>query len=277
MVMLDMVSEGYPEVLGLALLEGRDFTSRDTRLAPPVALIDASLARQFWPGQSTLGKCIRFMKGPACTQVVGVIADSRRIHARDTRKVYLPIEQASEYPVRLLARVVLAKASGNPRLSALVEQVQRLSPGQNVRATTLDAILDRDVERWKRGVVLLGLLSSLAVLIAVVGTYGHLASWVAGRYHELGVRMALRLDRRRLAWLVLRQALLIGGAGAAAGVLGSLALYRLIQNLLYEVASVDPVSLASSALFLLAIAVAGSLLPLWRASRVSPSQLLRTE
>ncbi len=277
MVMLDMVSEGYPEVLSLSLLEGRDFTARDTRLAPPVALVDASLARQFWPGQSALGRCIRFMSGPPCTQVVGVIADSRRIHSRDTRKVYLPIEQASEYPFRLLARVVLAKASGSPRLSALVEQVQRVSPGQNVRATALDAILDRDVQRWKRGVVLLGLLGALALLIAVVGTYGHLASWVAGRYHELGVRMALGLDGWRLAWLVLRQALLIGGAGAAAAVLGSLALYRLVQNLLYEVAFVDPWALGGSALLLMGIAVAGSLPPLWRASRVAPSQLLRAE
>ncbi|MEE8586829.1 MAG: FtsX-like permease family protein [Acidobacteriota bacterium] len=138
-------------------------------------------------------------------------------------------------------------------------------------------ILGRDVRSWRQGAVLLGLLSGLAVLIAVVGTYGHMASWVAGRYHELGVRMALGLDRQRLVWLVIRQALLIGGAGALVGILGSLALYRLIQNLLFEVAHVDPLSLGGSALLVMGVAIAGSLIPCWRALRVAPSQLLRTE
>jgi ABC-type antimicrobial peptide transport system permease subunit len=156
--------------------------------------------------------------------------------------------------------------------------VSRVRPGVAVReATTLQRVFDRAIGPARDVRTLLGLLTGLGLVLGAVGVYGVIAQFVARRSKEWSIRAALGLSPWRLLRQVMGHGAALIGLGVVAGLLGALALTRLLKSLLYGVATTDPASLAGAALVLLSVGVAATLIPAWRASRANPALVLRAE
>ena len=277
------VSPGFFETIGMRLVEGRTFGERDSETGAPVMIVNQSMARTFWPGESPIGRCV-IIGGdsvPPCFQVVGVVADARRAELREdpTMQYFVPEKQAAG--IRLSAdRNLYIRATGDQ--DAMVEPIRRaiIEAAPEIawaRVTPMDDYLEPHVQPWRLGASMFGIFGLLALLVAAVGLYGVMAYSVATRTREFGVRGALGASSGALAGQVLREGLrltslgLVIGAGAALGVAG------LIASLLFETPARDPVVLSTVSALLLSVAVLASLIPAWRAARTAPADALRGE
>jgi putative ABC transport system permease protein len=264
--------------LGVPLVAGREFTMADTPGAPPVALINESMARKFWPGEDPVGKRFK-LGGFASTNpwmtVVGVARDVRHWGLDDElRPSFLrPYAQAG-WPFG----TVLVKTAAEPL--SLVTPVKRAlaiaEPGQPVaRVGTMEAVVAASVAGRRFPMLLLSTFAALALALAAVGIAGVVGYSVAQRTQEIGVRMALGAEARDVLRMVLGQTLAWTGCGLLAGLLASAVLLRFLTTLLYGVRPLDPAVLGAAALLLTAVATAASLLPARRAARVDPASVLR--
>jgi len=276
-----VVDPGYFHALGLILQRGRLFTPADAGAAQKVCVIDQLLADKYWPGRDPIGK--RINRGgddahPVVWTIVGVVAPIKfQSLEEDVRKetIYFPFAQQ---PVANLSLVV--KTAGDPTLltSALRDAVRSADPEQPVfDIKTMQQRMDEVAQSRKAPMVLLGLFSGVALLLAVLGVYGVLAFSVAQRTSEFGVRLALGASAGDIAGLVLRQGVRLVLLGVAAGLAAYLALSSVIGKLLYGVAATDPVTLSVAPLVLALAALAACLLPVRKALRVNPVEALRAE
>jgi putative ABC transport system permease protein len=273
------VNSGYFETLGIALLRGRRLTPHDREGEPPVAVVNQAFSRAFLNGADPLGRVFLYSDNKR-VQIVGVVTDIRRGgKAADVLpEVYLAAAQTSLYPVRIADLAV--RASGDPSLlvNAVRQQVLAIDKDQPVtNVRTMEEIIDASVAQRRFQTFLLLVFAAVAVALALIGIYGVLAYSVAQRTQELGIRIALGANPRSVIALVLRQAGVLIAAGIALGVLGSLALTRYLQSLLFEVGITDWRTYAA-AIALLALAGAmASLVPAVRGARVDPMVALREE
>jgi predicted permease len=276
------VTPEYFATIGTRLLRGRGFTAADGANAAPVAIVSERMAQHYWPGADPIGRCIeRRMDSIPCLRVVGVAEETHAGSVLATRgwsQYYVPLAQA---PSNLTERVLFVRPE--PGASRAVTVAMRLAmqgaaPGLPfAEVAPLADLMDADLRPWRLGATLFAIFGALALVVAVVGLYGVLASGVAQRRHELGVRMALGATDARVRALVVREGIIVAGAGTAAGVLLALAGAPLARDLLYETSPRDPLVFAIVVTTLLAVALAASLLPAWRASRVPPAEALRAE
>jgi putative ABC transport system permease protein len=273
------VNSGYFETLGIALLRGRRLTPHDREGEPPVAVVNQSFARAFLNGADPLGRVFLYSENVR-VQIVGVVAGIRRggKAAEVLPEVYLAAAQTSLYPVRVADFAV--RASGDPLLlvNAVRQQVLAIDKDQPVtNVRTMEEIIDASVAQRRFQTFLLLVFAAVAVALALIGIYGVLAYSVAQRTQELGIRIALGANPRSVIALVLRQAGVLIAAGIALGALGSLALTRYVQSLLFQVQTTDWRTYAG-AIALLALAGAmASLVPALRGARVDPMVALREE
>jgi predicted permease len=278
------VSPDYFRALGLPLREGRAVTEQDDEHAPPVAVVNETMARTYWPGESAVGR--RFKIGtpdspnPWMT-IVGVVADVRQMGADEPVKaeMYVPYRQGSAfrffYPRDLVIRTSVAPSTLAPALRAAVHDVDPQQPVAGVR--TLDEVLGRETAQRRVGVVLLTAFAALALLLAALGIYGVLSYFVVQHTPEIGVRMALGARPRDVLRLVVGKGMALALAGVLLGLAGSLALTRLMSSLLFGVNATDPLTFCLIALLLMLVALAACLLPARRATRVDPIVALRYE
>jgi putative ABC transport system permease protein len=277
---LEAVTPGYFEAMGISLAEGRDVAPTDGAAAPPVAVVSRAMAARLWPGRSALGQ--RFKLGGVLSkqpwiEVVGVAGDVRSRALETSRlEVYVPFRQS---PWGLQHLVVRTQLDDPARLvSAVRDAMRRIDPGvEPVDVLTTRALLDRALARPRFQSFLVGLFAALGLAIGGVGLFGVLAYTLAVRTREMGVRLALGAPRSHLVGLALRRGLLLSAAGTAVGLLVSAGVTRAMQGLLFGVAPFDPLAFGGSALVLLAVALAASLGPAWRVSRVNPVVALRSE
>jgi predicted permease len=273
------VTPGYFATMGIGLVRGRAFTAEDNAGAPPVAVVNETLARQvFGSASAALGQRLSFDEDePRDIQIVGVVRDARTLQVRrePSRAIYRPVAQAFDYLWSLEVR-----AHGDPALLAdLVRQTVRdTHPAlgmPNVKT------LSEHVEASLRHDLLLATLSTgfgvIALFLVCLGLYGVIGQWVGQRTREIGVRMALGATAPGLRWLVLRQAFVLVAAGMLVGLPAALAAAQLLKGLLYGVPAVHAPTLVLVALALFAVATAAAYLPARRASRVNPMQALRAE
>lgn len=270
---------GYFSTLRTNLRRGRWLNESDSAATVPVAVINETMARRYWPGEDPLGK--RFALGeranaPMLT-VVGICADARqaRLEKAPYPQFYMPFEHGGSSEMALAVRTRSAPES----LAAAVRDViRRLDPAQPVvQVKTLEDILDEGVaDRSLQTLVLLS-FAFFALLLAAIGLHGVIAYAAAQRTREFGVRLALGATRGRILSSVLAQGMRIAAAGVLAGALISLASGRLLAGFLYAVKPADPATLFSVATLLLCCAFAATLLPAWRAMRVDPVRALRNE
>ncbi|HMC61157.1 MAG TPA: FtsX-like permease family protein, partial [Candidatus Solibacter sp.] len=274
---IQMPGPGYAATLRIPVLGGREFTEHDDARAPLVAMVNQTTARRYWPNQNPLGKLVLLGRIPQPIEVVGVLGDIRNVGvAADVApEIYVPFAQRPWANINLIVRT-----AGDPHayVSAVRARVLALDREQPVTAIqTLDELLESGAAQPRFTTFLLGTLSSVALLLAIVGIYGAIACSVAERTQEMGIRIALGAERADILRLVLRQGLLLALSGIAIGLAASLALTRLLGSLLYRVSVTDPVTFAAGAVLFAAVAMLASYLPARRATRVDPMVALRNQ
>ena len=277
-----LVTPGYFEAMGIPLIRGRYFTEDDTASAPPVAIVDETLAQTYWPHEDPVGKRLhigdRKTKLPWMT-VVGVAGHvrNRTLEARSRVELYWPQYQG---PFSSTSMGLAIHTLGDPVALATTVQkvVSAMDPDLPVyRVRTMSEVMGESVARRRLAMILLAVFAGLATLLASVGIYGVLSYSVGQRQQEIGLRMALGAARGQVLSLVIRQALSLILAGLAAGLLGSFVLTRLMAGLLFEVRPGDPLVLGGALLLLMAVALLASYVPAWRATKVDPMVALRYE
>ncbi len=257
-------------------MEGRAFNEDDLEASRPVAIVNETLARRYWPGRSALGQHIYtegFEDPPH--EVVGVARDHKVRSVGEEPRPYLHLPAKPSRTVSLVVRTAAPAATALPRLRAAVLRLEpdviftEDAPAAAVAATT--------VAPTRIGAALLGAFGALALALAAVGLYGVIAYSVSRRTREVGVRMALGARRRDVLWLILRQGGRLAFVGVACGTLLSALVGRVLEALLYGVSPLDPLAYAAAATVLLAVAAAANLVPAWSAARVDPMHALRSE
>ncbi len=270
------VDPGYFRVLQVRLIRGRFFTERDPA-GLPVAIVNETMARLLWPNQDPVGK--RFAPGRSVTwlTVVGVVSDVKSISLADPPDLeyYMPYMISAAPAMSLVVRTRLNAQRLSAVLRGTVRRLDRELPVSE--AAALSDSIARSTSARRFSVTLLGVFAGLALLLAAVGIYGIVAHSVTQRTHEIGVRISLGAHPRKIAGMVVRWALLLGGTGVAIGATGSLALTRLLQTLLYGVSATDPAVFVAASVFLLLVATVAAYIPARRAARLDPLVALRHE
>ena len=277
---VNMIGPDYFRTLGIPLVAGRDFTDADVLEAPKVAIVNEAFARKFGLGREVVGK--RMGRGDLGTElnieIVGLVRDAKYNNVKREMPAlfYTPYRQddgvgtitfyarTAVPPEGLLQRVPRLVAELDPDLP--VTQLRTLP--QQVRE---NVFLDRMIS------ILSSAFAALATLLAAVGLYGVLAYTVTQRTREIGLRMALGADARRLRGMVLRQVGRMTLVGGLAGLATALVLERYARSLLFEMSGADPMVIAASIVALTVVALAAGLLPAHRASTIEPMRALRYE
>jgi predicted permease len=275
------VTPDYFKTMGIALRQGRALRASDDANAPPVVVINETMARSFWPNESPLGKRIQLFSSEKrpLAEIVGVVRDVplRQLNEEAKPEAYIsPKQGLARTPARGMSLV--ARTAADPL--ALAEAVRR-----EVRA--LDSIvpvfgvsdaehaLGQTVAQPRFNLILLGLFAVVALLLAGVGVYGVLANAVRQRTREIGVRLALGARPGAVFRLVIRQGTGLAGVGIGIGLGGSFVLTRYLESLLYEVKPTDPLTFSGVALLLLGVALLACWIPARRATKVDPMRALR--
>jgi predicted permease len=264
-------------VLQATLLRGRSFTEGDEDGKQPVAIIDESTARKYWPDRDPLGRQVRFGKDPTkpWTTVVGIIKDikSDGLDIDGVPHIYVSVYQDPSKQVSVVLRTSLPATLLEPQIR---HEIQSIDPGLPVfNVVSMNDILDRSLASRRLSADLVGGFAGLAVLLASIGIYGLLAYMVGQRSREIGLRMALGARRWDVLKLILGKGVVLAGVGIVAGMIFSAATASLMASLLYGVRPHDLVVFLIVPLLLFAVAVLASYLPARRATKVDPMFALR--
>ena len=272
-----VVSDGYPEAMGIPLKAGRDISDRDTRTSAQVIVINESMARAMWPGQDPLGKIVVGPCAPERT-VVGVVGDVRHLalEQRSGSEMYIPLRQCGDLSSTDL--VVRSAQATAPLVAAVRETLRPLAPnlpGTGVR--TIQDLVDRSVSPRRLVVLLLGGFAVFALVLASLGIYGLISYSVSQRTQEIGIRMALGASARDVQLRIVTQTLALAAVGITIGVVASWLVARSLSGLLFGVTASDPVTFAAMLLVLVSVALIAGYLPARRASRIDPLVALRVD
>jgi predicted permease len=277
LVQLNTVEPGYFQTMGIALRRGRDFADGDHADSPKVVVVNETMAEQFWPGQDAIGKRFKFFGQDWWNEVVGIAADGKYNFLGENPQphIYLSLRQTFEPQVALHVRTAGDPSTALGMARREVQEMDRTLPITNV--FTFDEIFQQSLWAPRMGASLLAVFGLLSLVLAVIGIYGVMSYAVSQRSRELGVRMALGADRGDVLKLVVRQGLVLAAGGIVIGLGVSLAVSRLIANLLFDVSVRDPLTFVGIPVLLGLAAFLASAQPAWRASKVDPTVALRSE
>ena len=265
----------YFRALGVPLLEGREFDHKDTLSSPGVIVINQTLARKYWPKEDALGK--RIKQGGAWLTVVGIVGDVRHwgLDEEYHPHFFRPYTQAG-WPV--MSIVVRTTASPASYANAVKKAISEIEPDHPVSdAETMESIVESSVGSRRFPMLLLTGFAGLALVLAAVGIVGVVSYAVAQRTHEIGIRMALGAVPGDVLKLMLSRSMTWVLVGIVVGIGGSLALTRLLGDLLFEIRPSNPVVLSVVTLVLGSVALLASFIPARRAARIDPMVALRYE
>jgi putative ABC transport system permease protein len=271
------VSPDYFAALGVPVMRGRVFEGKDGLGGAGAVIVNQRLARRHWGHEDPVGRRISGDGGRTWRTIVGVVGDVRQagLDREPEDALYLPFREFPSYGATLFARTLADPRTVAAHLRASARAVDADTAVTQVR--TLEDIRGEALASPRLTTMLLGLFAGLALVITAAGLGGLIAYSVSQRTHEIGIRMALGADRARIVAMVLGEGLVSVGVGLGLGMLGALALSRLVSGLLFGVGPTDPACYAGSALVLIMAAAAGCLLPVRRATAVSPMSALRAE
>lgn len=282
LVQVQCVSSQYFEAMGISLKNGRGFEETDTETSPLVAIVDATAAERFWPGENPIGKRLN-VDGPVRT-VVGVVSNVKRtgLDVAEAPQLYLPYLQLSPELTKFLGRGLFIAVRSKVPPSALTQSVRQavMSVDRELPLTqvrTMEELVGSSVAEPRSRALLLGLFAVLALVLACVGIYGVMSYVVTQRWREIGIRIALGAQPGTILRLILNRALLLAVSGVVAGLLGSVLLARVVSALLFSIGPYDAVTFTVVPLVSIAMAVLASLLPARQAARVDPMIALRYE
>jgi putative ABC transport system permease protein len=273
------VDDGFFQTLGLRPLAGRLFEPGDAHAARYAVVINETLGKKLWPGETNLvGRAfdVRMGENPAA-EVIGVVRDMRITSPRDEPRAtaYVSTEQTNEGQFDLLVRTVGPEAGVIP---AVREVAQAVAPGTPIyRVESMQRTVDNTIARERATAQLLLFFAGSALVLVAVGVYGLYAGEVTRRRREIGIRIALGASNTSVVGALLGRALSRAAMGVIIGAVLGYELSRVLANVLYEVSATDPVSYAAAAAAVLAVALGATMIPAWQASRVAPSVALRAE
>jgi predicted permease len=268
-----VVTDGYLRAMGIPLSAGRDISERDTPDTQPVILINETMARTLFPGQSALGKTLM-----ACgaRQIVGVAKDVRHLALEEASgfEMYLPVRQCPDYAsADLVLRTSLPPAQLAAAVRAALKPIAPNITGNDFRP--VQQLVDTAVSPRRFVVLLLAGFALFALILASLGIYGVISYSVNQRKQEIGIRMALGATAANLEVSILLHTLGLAVIGIVLGGAASLALARVISGLLYDVTATDPITFAGMLVVLTAVAATAGYIPARRAARVDPTTALR--
>jgi predicted permease len=299
---LNAATPEYLDILGIRIVDGRPFTADDERGAP-VVIVNETMAREVWPGERAVGKCIRIgfdddfdpsldldpqpSAKVVCREVVGVAKDIRQrslLPAGNEARLmqyFVPFSQVP-YPSfvppgRTVSGVLLRTSADLEQLAPMIRRA--LTSDRKdvpfIRVVPYKQLLEPQLKPWRTATTLLALFSALALGVAMIGLYAVFAHAVSERRHEMAVRVAIGARPALVLRMVLREAVLIAGAGCVVGAVASVFAGKAVQALLFETSSADPVTLGGVTLLMLIACVGATVVPAAVASNADPSTLLK--
>lgn len=273
-----IVSPGYFATMGSKLVQGREFSLGDRNGAPPVAIINETAASQLWPGVNPIGRrlILNATTGESL-EVVGVVQNGkyRSLGEVPCPVVFMALGQQSDLRATLVAHI-----SGDA--SAALSTLRRVTKALDARlalnqVTTLQQHLTLALFSVRTTALLLGILGSVALLLAASGLFGVMAYSVAQRTREVGIRLALGAQPRLVVWQIIGEGMRLAVWGIVLGLAGAAALSQLLQSVLFNVSTTDPLTFITIPLLLTVIALFACWLPARRAAHVNPMEALRSE
>jgi len=279
------VTPDYLKTMNIPLRQGRYFTKGDNEHALPVAIINETMARQYWPGENALGR--RFKIGDPddperpWTTIVGIVADVRQMGIDEPVKaeMYLPNRQITHNPW-FIPRDLAIRTNGDPMqlVGAVRQAIREVDPDQPVsNVATMAEVLGDEAAQRRMGMIMLVAFASLALVLASIGIYGVLAYFVTQHTNEIGVRLALGATPRNILFLVLKKGMGLTLIGVAIGVAASFAFTRWMSSMLFGVKASDPLTFVAVPLLLGLVALLACAIPARRATKVDPMVALRYE
>jgi putative ABC transport system permease protein len=286
------VTPGYFGAMGISLVRGRLLTDRDGAAGARVALVNETMARQYWAGRNPIGQrmaitleALRFRPdGPptldipsGMREIVGIVGDVRHnsVQTDPLPEVYMPFAQR---PMRTMTVVLRTDADPLAVARDARHVVSAIDPDQPIaNVNTVSALVSASIAQPRFNVLLLSAFAAVAMILAVVGVYGVMSYSVALRTREIGVRIALGGQASDIAGLIVRQGMRVALTGLAIGLVSALALGRVMTGLLFGVTATDPLTFAGAGVVLAAVALAACYLPARRAMRIDPVTALRNE
>ncbi len=272
-----VVTPSYFAAMGIPIVTGRDFRASDTRDAPAVAIVNETLARQQWPGESAIGRRLRLGRdgsNPWMT-VVGVVGDIRHLGPATPPRpeICQPFTQNSFSSMAFVVRTATDPRTLVPSLRAAV---QRLDAAQPIsRVTTMDEHIARSLSRPQFMSTLISAFGALALVLSIVGIYGVMAYSVAQRTREFAIRSALGARRQDVLRLVLLKAIWLAAAGVTVGLAASAALTGVLSGQLFGVTPTDPATYVAVIALLVGVALAAGAIPAARAMRIDATTALK--
>jgi putative ABC transport system permease protein len=278
------VTTDYLKTMSIPLLSGRYFTPQDNEKSIPVVIVNETMARQYWPGQSVLGRRLKLgapTEDIPWLEVIGVVADVRQmgLDAPVKAEMYLPYQQVPNY-LSYIPRDLAIRTSEDPSsLAGAVRQaIREVDPDQPVsNIATMAELLGEEAAQRRLGMLMLVAFSALALLLAAIGIYGVLAYFVSQHTNEIGVRVALGATQMNILLMILRKGMNLTLAGVAIGLIAAFAVTRLMSSLLFEVRAVDPLTFVVAPVVLALAGLLASFIPARRAIKVDPLVALRYE
>ncbi len=271
------VTPDYFRSIGIPLIAGRFFNDADTAASQPVAIIDSTLAKRFWPQGGAIGGRVITDANEKVEEIVGVVGKVKadKLDGDDWPAIYMPHTQKHDQTMILAVRTAGEPMAAAP---AVVRTVHDLDPEQPVAdVRPMDRVVDEAVAGARFNTVALAIFAAIAFLLAAIGIYGVISYDVTARTNEIGIRMALGAERGDVVMLILGHGARLAAAGIAIGLVLALGLTRLMASMLFGVSPRDFYTFAAISALLGAVALAASYLPARRAMALEPAAALRHE
>ena len=271
----DEVTEGYFTTLGIPIVSGRKFMRTDDENAPPLAIINETMAAKYWPGKDPVGQ--RLKAKDRWLQIVG-IAKNSNYHSKTETPIpffYVPLRQNFRVQNSLVIRT---SETPGAMMTVLAREVHALDP--NLAPLITERLQDQiDLISYSQrlAVSLVALFGGMALFLAAIGLYAVVSYSVSQGTRELGLRMALGAGTKDLMRLVMSRGLFLTASGVAIGVLAAFMLTRLMSNMLYKISPHDPLAFGSAIAVITIASLAACFFPAWRATRIDPIQALREQ
>jgi putative ABC transport system permease protein len=279
---LNRIGPGYFQTLETPLLAGRDFNDQDAAGSPRVAIVNQSFARNFLGDDNPIGKSFQFKVENArpepVYEIVGMVRDTKYGDLREEFPLiaYFPMAQYSE-PEQDESFVIRSSLPLGSVLASVKRALGEASPEIQISFQVLHTMIQESLLRERLMATLSGFFGLLAGILATVGLYGVISYMVLQRRSEIGIRMALGADRKRIIGMIAREVAVLLGAGLVAGTLITLGTMRAVGELLFGLRPDDPPTLLMAVAILAVVASAATYLPAWRAARLDPTEALRAE
>ena len=277
-----VVTPDYFRAMGIPIVQGRGYTERDNDDAPRVIMVNQELANSVFPGENPVGKRITFGNTdengqPRWFEIVGVVASVRSLEVREEpdSELYFSAYQDMWPRMALVVRSSVEPATLGTSVRNVVNEIDKTVPVSRVQ--TMEHVVSQSITQPRFNLFLLGLFSTVALLLSAAGIYGVTAYTVTQRTHELGIRLALGAQVGDVLKMILRQGMAVIGVGLVLGLVAAFGLMRLLRSLLFGVGENDPLTFTAITIVLFVVALLACYIPARRATKVDPLEALRAE